>query len=237
MSEFSLYIPERKPDQFPAKRLAQYLQHFAELVGGDVMFDAIETGSTALRLRVPDDSQVETAARLALLGDRDAPEDLCKAAEKLKKLIEADNITARLLHGSNEVYRFTSRDKEVRVGPIKQRMTLSGQLSQFGGKDATKHGILLLIGGGQACFSIGEENCMAVRGLLFERVRVSGTASMYRESNGSWHMTRFNAHSVERAPTDVDVDVFLADLRNAAALSGPMPDAYERVMREREDID
>lgn len=237
MSEFSLYIPERKPNQFPAARLAKYLLHFAELVGDGVVYDAIETGSTAIRYRVADELQTETAARLALIGDGEAPSGLRKAAEVLEKMLDEDQLTAKLLHGSNVVYLFSPRDKEARIGPIKQRMTLNGQLSQFGGKDATKHGILLLTGGGQASFSIGEEYCMAVRELLFEHVRVSGIANMYREASGVWRMTRFNADSVERAPVDADLDTFLADLRSAAALAGPMPDAYERVMREREDID
>jgi hypothetical protein len=137
-----LVIDAFTPDTLPMSRLAEYLRHFSELLGNDanVHFDKVEKSSAALAAYSDNTATPKIKERLEKVMEGIAPSGALKSNHTIDDMLLQDNAIGFVdLGGKTKLLEFPGRKRapQERVGPVRRRTVLDGQIFQIGGKDET----------------------------------------------------------------------------------------------------
>lgn len=199
---FTLRITAYTPETIPMNRLAEYMLHFAALMGSEthVHFKGLRKGSTVLCAKVEQEDIPKVGERLAKVTVSDAPADVVRPFNAINGLLRADNARATLKHGTAQIIKFPGCDTPIaqRIGPVKEAGQLEGVVISVGGKDSTKH-IRLTSHDGEECklTTRSVELAKQLGNHLFSPVRVTGTGTWYRNEDGKWELENFIVQNCE----------------------------------------
>lgn len=182
------------PTTIPMKRLAQYMDKLAVLVGSPerVHFDRITKGSARPAFNVEEVAAYEVSQRLKAVNEGQDG-DVAKLRKEINKMLRDDGCTAylRVLKGP-KVIEFAGRRT-----PISEEVTvhdtgeLEGTVIRIGGKDNT---VPVTLEGADDYYKCQTTKAIAkqLAQRLFEgRVRVSGKGKWLRDSEGKWTLEEF----------------------------------------------
>lgn len=201
---YTLYIDAYTPETIPMARLAQYMQHFAGILGqrDAVHFDRLKPGSTQLAIHIDHEHIPKVRSQLDLVARGDADPEAMKAQGEIDRLLADDNATGFIYAGDDpgeKVVAFPgiTRPKPVSYGPFNQEGTLDGTLVSIGGTDRTIH---LQLQNGDIKFTglyTDRETARRLAKHIFEPIRVSGTGRWLREEDGAWTLKSFKVQSFD----------------------------------------
>jgi hypothetical protein len=137
-----LVIDAFTPDTLPMSRLAEYLRQFSELLGNDanVHFDKVEKSSAALAAYSDNTATPKIRERIEKVIEGTAPSTALKSNVAIDDMLLQDNAIGFVdLGGKSKLLEFPGRKRapQQKVGPVRRRTILDGQIYQIGGKDET----------------------------------------------------------------------------------------------------
>src|ERR1051325_7171655 len=95
---FTFKIPEAKPEQIPAVRLAAYIKDLAVLFGDeDFHVVAIDSNSTDLAILLDPDREAVARERLSLAGTPNSPIDIAEAMHNIDGRLKKDGQSAEII--------------------------------------------------------------------------------------------------------------------------------------------
>ena len=187
------------PATIPQARLGEYLIEVAKLYGEatSVHFGGVRKGSVVLKSTVEGPAIPKVQRRLMEVRRGHAPKDAVEAFRALDDMLADDNAVG-VLRGRGEeqaiVIPFPGRKRArpVEYVGIKEEGFLEGEIIRIGGRDKTIH---VTLQSGDAPYSaIETDRDMARRlgPLIFgPTVRLNGTGTWARSTEGVWTLTRF----------------------------------------------
>lgn len=135
-------ILEKKPDQIPMDRLADYIRAFASLIGKDncPTLEGIKASSTGLSTLVPE-NLCESVDRRILEAANDPQSNPGLAASKIDRMLYEDGVTAELSdHRNNVIYLFKGLHDDVENETwVIQSGCVDGVVVGLHGADKTMH--------------------------------------------------------------------------------------------------
>ncbi len=194
-------IPEVKPDQIAASRLAEYVKDLSALFGDEgVHLVEIKDQSTDLAFLIDFDAELNVRQRLSVVGTPDAPDDVYKPFQNIDARLRRDEWSALILddHNSNVIEFPGVRAESVVVyPPIVQPATLEGIPIRVGGKEEMVP--VHLQDGEQFHYCTAKRDIAAGIGehLFKTFVRVNGEARWKRTLEGEWVRYRFVINGFE----------------------------------------
>lgn len=136
-----LVIDSFTPDTLPMSRLAEYLKQFSDLLGNEasVHFDRVEKSSAALVSYSDHTATPKIRQRLEEIIEGTAPKPAIKSNTILDDMLLADNAVGYVDLGESKLIEFPGRKRAPlqRIGPVRRKSSLDGQIFQIGGKDET----------------------------------------------------------------------------------------------------
>lgn len=238
--EYSFHIDgSYKPGTIPMDRLGEYLQALAHLLGekSSIHLKEVKDGSVAVHAAVDAPAEVRVAERVQAANSPDAPKDIAKAFDALDEMLRKDNATGSLRDSEDRVvipFLGVKRKLPPVFGPIKQEGSLTGQVVRVGGKDATipvhlRDGDTVLTG-----LTANEDMARRLAHYYLRgTVRVHGTGTWTRESNGVWRLMSFRITDFE-AMDDAPLSDVIARLRAVRGSKwGDVPDPIADLLAER----
>lgn len=139
--KFRLVIDAFTPDTLPMGRLADYLKEFASLLGNEanVHFDRVEKSSAALASYSDRTVTPKIRQRLEEVIEGSAPKPALKSNSTIDEMMRADNAAGYVDLGGARLLEFPGRKRapQQRIGPVRRRSVIEGQIFQIGGKDET----------------------------------------------------------------------------------------------------
>lgn len=237
--EYRYVIDVFTPETLPMARLAEYVQHWATLLGetSHVHFQRVEPGSAVLVARVEQEAVPKVQSRVRGLQDGTAPAEVRGAYMSLNALLVKDNSSGRM-EGGADIIQFPGIKRIVPLtyGPFQQEGTLEGRLVRIGGR---KEKIKAVIDDGQRAYAceVTREQAKKLAAYLFDTVRVTGRGRWSRDSEGRWSLLGFRVGTFE-ALDERPLSEVLAELR---AVEGngwqDIDDPYEELWRLRHGDD
>lgn len=186
-------------------RLAEYMREFADLLGSRqaVRFAGIVKGSAVLRAYVGEAEAVESSLRVLATRDGSAPKEALDHAQRISHLMFRDGARGEITRrDGNVLYVFDSigrHEPGAEEITISQDGELVGQVIRIGGRDETVP--LQLADADGQFFDInikGRELAKQIASHFFgDPIRVFGTGTWTRCSDGVWKLDRFVAHGFE----------------------------------------
>lgn len=227
----------------PMVRLAAYMSELAKLLGETehVHFTALEEGSLHALVRIDEPAVPRVAERARGVVAGDGPGDAMKAAARLDAMLAEDDAAGRLSDRTGtEIIPFPGRDRPAHpaYGPFQQDGTLEGEIVSVRGRGDTVHVILrdgpVEHSGCETTPEIGRALARHFRG---EAVRLSGSGTWYRGSDGAWELRRFRIRSFE-VLEDTPLTEIAARLRSVPGNEWHhVDDPVGRLLAERYDND
>jgi hypothetical protein len=136
-----LVIDAFTPDTLPMARLAEYLKQFSELLGHDanVYFDKVEKSSAALAAYSDNTATPKIRERIEKVIEGTAPGLALKSNTTIDDMLLHDNATGFIDLGQSKLLEFPGRKRAPlhKIGPVRRKTILDGQIFQMGGKDET----------------------------------------------------------------------------------------------------
>lgn len=227
------------PTTIPMKRLAQYLDKMASLLGSPerVHFVKITEGSARPAFNVEAIAAFEVNQRLAASRDGQSAEG-AKLCKDINRMLMEDGCTGylRALNGP-KVIEFLGRKT-----PISQEVTvheageLEGQIIRVGGKDASVPVTLLGADGiYHRCFTSRVIAKDLARLLFGGTVRVEGKGKWRRDGEGKWNLDEFQIMDYTELD-DINFENFVKDMRAVPGSAwNEMEYPQEEFRRLRED--
>jgi hypothetical protein len=203
-----LVIDSFTPDTLPMSRLAEYLKEFASLLGNEanVHFDRVQKSSAALVSYSESTVTQKIRHRLEEVIEGSAPKPSMKANVSIDDMLLQDNGTGFIELNDAKVIDFAGRKRspQQRIGPVRRKSAIDGQVFQIGGKDETINVHLRNIHKPSETYRAEVSIDLARRlmpNFLLGRVRLFGEGDWYRTDYG-WEMSpnSFTAHDF--APID-----------------------------------
>ena len=216
---YTLCINGFTPDTIPMARLAEYMRHFAAMLGckESVRFRGLEPGSAQLVAEVEVEAVPEVEQRLAMVERGESEGKLLTDSTKLETAFREDGVDGFVYrNGDKEDIMVTlagATRLETTIGPFWEEGSLDGVLVWIGGEDDTKH---IQLRSGDIKYSgieIDEGTARDMCKHLFEPVRVFGTGRWLRDEFGEWGLDKFRAMSFKLL-SDEDVREVIAQLRS-----------------------
>jgi len=140
-NKIRLVIDAFTPDTLPMSRLAEYLKQFSELLGNDssVHFDRVEKSSAALVSYSDHTATPKIRQRLEEIIEGTAPKPAIKSNATLDDMLLEDNAVGYVDLDESKLIEFPGRKRapQQRIGPVRRKSVLDGQIFQLGGKDDT----------------------------------------------------------------------------------------------------
>jgi len=207
--EFRWILEGFEPDTIPMKRLTEYMHELCRLYGDnhDLRFARVENKCVAVDVKVPRDKAGKVRVRIEhVRSDLGAPREAVIAHDRINEMLAQDGKTARIQTTGAVILRFPgvqSPDDDVlkvkgpasligylyyltedMKGVVKARLRVQTQSDKQRSVDATCDALF----------------ASEFKTLMFETIRVTGTADWCRTRNGEWipssvHIT--NAHRIE----------------------------------------
>lgn len=204
------------PATIPMKRLAQYLEKLANLIGRaeHVHFTKITKGSAMPAWNVSEVAAADVAASLQATNEGTSPDGV-KTREEINRMLMDDDCVAyiRELNGP-KVMEFLGRKT-----PIRQEVTvheigeLEGMVIRVGGRDASVPVHLQGAGGEYYTCQTTRVIAKQLAPLLFDKqVRVSGKGKWRRNAEGVWNLEDFLIMEFQLLD-DVSLEGFIKDMR------------------------
>lgn len=216
-AEYRFLIDAYTPKTIPMARLAEYMQHLADMFGetASVHFNRLEQGSTVLVSRIDNEAVPKVRHRIVSLRRREGPSEAQRAYRAINKLLREDNGVGLLKEKPKgaTIIRFPGREEiEENFPAVREQGTIDGVIIRIGGKDQTVH-ITLETDSGQVagCYTtrlIGKQ----LGHKLFEPVRLFGRGRWTRDIEGQWELLDFKVEGFEPL-ADVPLSKALAGLR------------------------
>lgn len=202
---FALRVRGVSPESIPMARLAEYLREFAELLGSrsSVHFAGVVKGSAVLRAHVDEQATTDATRRLLASRDGSAPKDVLDRASRIERFMREDGARGEIVRrDGNILYVFEGARRRVEEQPeitISQEGELIGTVMRIGGRDET---VPLLLSDADGKFHDlnikGKELAKQIAAYLYGApIRLLGTGTWIRCSDGAWRLDRFLAHGFE----------------------------------------
>jgi hypothetical protein len=220
------------PDTLPMSRLAEYLKEFSELLGNDasVHFDKVQKKCAALVSYSDATATPKIRQRFEEIIEGTAPTPAIKSNATLDDMLRADNAVGYIDLDESKLIEFSGRKRapQHRIGPVRRKSVVDGQIFQIGGKDETINVHLRNPERPSEVYrcevSISLARKLAPHFLL-GKVRLFGEADWYRTDN-SWLMSpnSFSADDFEPLvecglnKTIQEVRQIFVDVKSDAAL-------------------
>ena len=234
------------PETLPMSRLAQYMADVAMLLGEPplVHFVGLEDGSAVLVQEVEHEAYPKVRQRVYAVHREDGPQDATRAYESLNRLLAEDNASGTLLEDDD---RPGSGAQVLMFPGAKQRRALEyGPVAQF----STLQGVVIVVGGERDPVPVHLQdgdvvhNCIARRTIakqlaqyIFgQPLRVGGQGRWFRDALGRWTMRRFQIAEFAELRND-PLSTVIADIRSRRRDAPAPPDALERLIALRRDVD
>ncbi len=188
------------PVTIPMSRLAEYMHHFAALLGhrSSVHFSHLEGGSAVLVSQVEPQDEPKVRERVRATKKHIGPRDSADACEAIDNLLREDNAVGDVIEPEGgKVITFPGRLKKQfpMVGPISEHGMLDGIPVQIGGHNDPCWVHLQDTDGSIAICEIKRVDAIKMRDYLYEKaVRVSGLGRWHRDTDGKWVMRSFRIH-------------------------------------------
>jgi hypothetical protein len=210
-TEYEFKMDGWTPATIPLKRLAQYMERLAALIGSQqyVHFVKAKKGSHRQFLRVEPLHAEAAFQRLTAANDSSAGE-VKDIVRQINGMLLQDNCIGvfRVTNGQNLINfpgRKTPIQQEVTVF---EHGTIDGMVMRIGGKDNT---VPVLLKTGADTFAKCNANRAIAKDLaagLFERtVRVAGKGQWRRNESGTWEVMSFDIKSFEWLEEDSLKDI------------------------------
>ena len=203
-----LVIDAFTPDTLPMARLAEYLREFADLLGNEanVHFERVEKSSASLVSWSESTVTQKIRHRLEEVIEGSAPKPSMKANHAIDDMLLQDNGTGFIEMNDSKIIDFAGRKRapQQRIGPVRRKSLIDGQIFQIGGKDETINVHLRNTHRPSETYR-AEVSIDLARKLmqywLLGKVRLFGEGDWYRTESG-WVMSpnSFTAHDF--APID-----------------------------------
>lgn len=220
------------PDTLPMSRLAEYLKQFSELLGNDasIHFDKVGKKCAALISYSDATATPKIRQRFEEIIEGTAPKPAIKSNATLYYMLLADNAIGYIDLDESKLIEFPGRKRapQQRIGPVRRKSIVDGQIFQIGGKDETINVHLRNPERPNETYrcevSISLARKLAPHFLL-GKVRLFGEADWYRNDT-SWLMSpnSFSADDFEPLAecglnkTIQDVRQIFVDVKSDAAL-------------------
>ncbi|MGD9562552.1 MAG: hypothetical protein AB7F88_10650 [Pyrinomonadaceae bacterium] len=234
-------------DQFPIKRLSQYLQEISEIFGDEhVYFVRLEAGSTILVARTQADHVPIVENNLYAVARNEAPETRMAAFRAVDRMLREDNTDGFIIDAdSRKVIEFPGVRNELeadpeaeRFGPISQYERFTGTPIWVGGEKQLKRVWLRERSGVTRHLNAEEHLASRIAVLMWHHtIRIEGTAKWTREANGKWRLSDFHATDFIEMP-EVSLDEDIAALRAHPSKWKELEDPLREldIIRHDEDI-
>lgn len=244
MSELELRfkIDAFRPETIPMERLGEYLVQLAKMLGerGEVHFDRLEPGSTAIVHRVEEEAAPQVEERISHVARGDADVVYLKAYREINALLKADDATGELtIEGTTaKLLTFPGKLTPETAKPqtVTQAGTIDGIVIKLGGKDPT---VPVLIQDGDTIINCNTTRATARdlgKHLFGKELRLSGTGVWERPESGAWVLKKFDiADFIEL--DDTPMQDLVEKLRQSPGTWGEGGDAWKEIreMRDSED--
>lgn len=203
LEEFRFEIPAFTPETMPFDRLMEYLNNVVTIIGSpsEVHLIGIETASTQPVLAVPRRLASRARERVREVEAGGGSKRRRDAFKRVQRMVEEDGAGPAVLKAPEGaiILKFEPvRAAESVVQGVRQPTSLQGTLIRVGG--AQENSTILLQDDTGATIS----GCFANRALakdlakyLYEPVRLSGTGTWMRASNGEWRLERMQVQSFD----------------------------------------
>lgn len=201
--ERRLKIDVFTPETLPMERLAEYMLHFAKLLGEPdrVHFVDVESGSAVLRARIDDIAIPKVERRLSDAARGQGDSVALKAIQSLDEMLANDNAAGQVLDEAGaEVLAFQGRNrpKPLEYGPFREDGVLEGVVIKVGGKGTT---VPIWLQDRETV----HKNCSAPRPVARKLaahydgrlLRVAGSGNWMRLATGEWQMRFFEIKDFE----------------------------------------
>lgn len=197
--ELRFHIHEYTPSTLPMEKLAEYLKNLATLLGSTpkVHFVRIDAGgSVSCTLETDATEEQKILTRVRNIRVRQGTGEALQAYDRLREMIDEDDISAELEIQSGDIVLDFPRTKTVEqeiFGPFWQDGSLDGILVKIGGIDATVPVHLLDEGGAYHVCNTNRDIAKELAPHLFANpVRVHGRGRWIRNAGGKWEMQWFD---------------------------------------------
>jgi hypothetical protein len=229
-----------KPETLPAKRLAQYLERLAALLGEPegVHFVKIRPGSARQYLRV--DPAVASTVFERLTGQGVANQgEMTTIRRDINKMLMDDRGTGYLkAEPGARIITFPGRKTPIAEEvAVHEAGELDGTVIRVGGRGDRAVPVTLDNGAGDyfRC-SATKDIAKRLAAVLFEgQVRVSGSGKWTRGSDGVWHLQSFDIKDFSRLD-EGSLSAVVRDMRKVAGSGwNAVPDAQAELRKLRED--
>lgn len=221
MDGFAVYdfrIDVWRPETLPLKRLSEYASELAKLFGSsaDVHLLKIRKGSAVPEIAVAATAQASVAQRLALVGARNAPEDVTRPYRKVNDYLREDGGSAVLkVKGGARIIDFPGcRTPLAEEVIIHEAGRLDGVVIRVGGSDETVP--VWLEGENRERLRCVSSRAIAKElalHLFDDPVRVAGNGKWRRNADRMWELEEFNVTSWE-LPGAAPLDEMVNTLRD-----------------------
>jgi hypothetical protein len=196
------------PLTLPVGRLAEYLKHFAALVGptADVHLVRVGKGSTQLVNLTPDTVMPFVASRIVDAQRGVGPAEAARGFIGLQALLYEDQTTGRVKEERRKIIEFP-KFQPPQFGPVQEDATIEGMLIKIGGRGDT---IPVHLQDGEnyhKCWTTRAIAKALAPHLFGDPIRVAGKGKWLREISGTWQLQEFKINSFEELNNDELQDV------------------------------
>jgi hypothetical protein len=241
--EYRFTIDVYEPDTMPLRRLTEYLNDLAEILGEDksTHLIGIEKSSHCSVLKVDADALPKIEERAKEIERGDASPQIEDAIARMNRRLRLDNATGRFSDpDGHDIIPFLGRQNEALEYAITQVGTIDGIPIMVGG---SKERVPVHLEGRQ-----GEKhNCLANRTTakaiadhLFEVViRAEGIGRWIRHPEGQWEMKYFNINAFHPLGkvSDLSLRASIDELRSIPAKWKDLKDPIGELVRIRDDVE
>jgi hypothetical protein len=210
--EYRFKIGAYSPAKIPLKRLAQYMEQLAELLGEpqQVHFGGLAPGSTVIIARIENEATPKAHTRVAQVKSGGGPSDARRAYQVVNRMLREDNANGSLRSGA-VILPFPGRDQtQEQFAIVRQQGSVDGKVISVTGRDKSAH--ITLVVEDQPVSGFYTTNRALAKQLAQkwdEPVRLQGRGRWQRDAEGSWSLVDFRIESfepLEEAPLSVVLD-------------------------------
>ena len=228
------------PETLPAKRLAQYLERLAALLGEPegVHFVKLRPGSTKQYLKVDSAFASTVYARLTGQGGADLGETTAITRDINKMLMDDQGVGYLKAEPGRRIINFPGRKTPITEEiAVHEAGELEGTVIRVGGRSDRAIPVTLDNGTGEYFHcSATKETAKQMAAYLFEgEVRVSGSGKWTRGSDGVWRLQTFDIKDFVRLDEE-SLSAVVSDMRRVEGSGwNAAPDAQAELRKLRED--
>lgn len=240
--KFTLRIEGLTPEDLPMRRVANYLEEFAKLLGEEAStrLDGVYSGSTCITARVLPVAVPKVRSRLTAARD-DARNEARRRFVFLDDMLADDNASGAVGEDGRvgTILHFPGvRGRTGNLPPVSETGAVQGVLIRIGGRDETAHATLLDGDRYYHCTMSRDVARGLAKHLFGAPIRLLGRGRWRRTRDGKWELMEEGFRVADIEPLDPSTLRDVAAKLQATGGFG-LPDAAEtwKVLREWRDED